>query len=470
MFKRILSLAVAVALLSGLVTIAAAQSATSATWTSSVTYYTPSATGGTLQIAYYAEGSATPVYAPDITLQPHAAGSLFIGNVSGLPESFAGGAVLSADVPIIATYVQFAGGGQAGEYGRLLYSGFQASDAASAYYIPTILYQKFGSTSMIGIQNTENSPITANLKVYAPGSTTPVVDEDYTIPAQSSEILAAADMTGLPTGFTGSAVIAATGNVVASSQETDDNGRGAYAFEGVSGGASKFYMATMLCDAFGGQKSYYAIQNAGSTDATVTIKFYNTSGTEVATMPATVIGAGNKISVNPCDEGVPAGTSGSAVIESTGAPVIAMGKVKAPNGMATAFVGQSAGYTRVAAPYIRWASDPASEWRAYVAVMNVGTANATNVIAHYYDGNGAEIGSETLASAGSPLAQYIKVNSNASTAGALDGNGDFGIDPYGGAIEIESDQPIVVVVRMTRGVSLGTTTMFAEDYNGVSVE
>jgi hypothetical protein len=146
-----------------------------------------------------------------------------------------------------------------------------------------------------------------------------------------------------------------------------------------------------------------------------------------------------------------------------------MGKVKATTGMVTAFVGQAAGSTKVAAPYIRWAADPTAEWRAYVAVMNVGTANATNIVAKYYDGYGNLAGSETLASSANPCPPFIKRNTNASTAGALDANGNFGITPYGGAVEIESDQPVVVVVRVSRVVSLGDVTKFAEDYNGVSI-
>lgn len=472
--KRILlgrAIVVLLALLAVPVLSVYAQSATNdASWDSSITYYTPSDTGGTLQVSYYPEDGSAAIQADPITLQGHKAGSLYIGSVSGMPTTFAGSAVLSADVPIIATNVQFAAGGQGGEYGRLLYNGFQGDEAATTFYIPTVLRQVYGSTSMVAIQNAENSPITANLRVYAPGSTTPTVDEDYAIPAQSSEILSASEMPGMPVGFTGSAVISATGRVVASAQETDDAGRGAYAFEGVANGSNRFYMPTMLCNVYGGQISYYAIQNAGSVTATTSITFYNTAGAVVATMPPTVIEAGNKLSVNPCDEGVPAGTSGSAVIESTGAPVIAMGKVKAPNGMATAFIGQAGGSTRVAMPYIRWAADPYSEWRSYVACMNVGSAPATSVVAHYYDGNGNEVGSgHVIASTGDPLDVFIKRNTTAPDAGALDGNGNFGISPYGGAVEVESDQPIVCLVRVQRDVNLGATTRFAEDYNGTDV-
>ena len=470
------------------ISVVQAQSATQQAWMSSITYYTPSDTAGQLTISFYSEGSATPITLPPIALNPHAAGSLYVGGVTELADTFGGTAVLSSDVYVIATAVQFAAGAEANNYGRLLYSGFTPSEAASPFYIPTVLNAKWGTTSLIAIQNTEDFEVTAHVEFYAVGSTTPTVDSDYDIPAQSDVILPCNDATkvGLPAGFNGSAIVTAhkkgdagvPGKVVASAQETEDSGRGAYAFEGLATGANTIYMPTMICDKWGAN-SYYAIQNASLTDtAHVTIDFYDTSGNKIAELPSTPLNLANKMSVNPCtivaDYGaandVPAGTSGSAVIKGTGAPVMAIGKVKAPDGMATAFVGQAAGSEKIAAPYIRWAANPTAGWRAYVAVMNVGVSDATDIVARYYDGTGTEVGSETLASPGNPLPQFIKRNTNPESAGALDADGNFGISPYGGAVEIESDQPIVVVVRIQRDVTgLEPTTRFAEDYNGVSI-
>ena len=66
---------------------ALAQSAVTATWDSSITYYTPDPIGGTMQVDYYdatgAQYSATP-----IALSGHKAGSLYIGSVGALPASF----------------------------------------------------------------------------------------------------------------------------------------------------------------------------------------------------------------------------------------------------------------------------------------------------------------------------------------------------------------------------------------------
>ncbi len=456
-----------------------AQSATNQTWTSSITYYTPSDTPGTLQISFYPEGSGTPITLDPISLNPHKAGSLFVGGVSALGSFTKGAAVLSSDVPIVATYVQFAAAPETNNYARLLYSGF--TDGGTTVYIPTFLNGAFGSTSLMGIQNLESFESTIEARFYALGSISPTRVVSYNVPPYSSVILPANDSAkvGLPAGFNGSAVIQAyrrgdpgtPARIVASVQETDDNGRGAYAFEGVTQGATQIYMATMLCNAFGtGQTSYYAIQNISLTEsASVRVRFYNTSGLQIAETPPQNINPANKWSLNPCNY-VPAGTSGSAVILSN-IPVVAIGKVKDATGMATAFVGQAQGGTRIVAPYIRWAANPTQEWRTYVAIMNVGTANATNIQVRYYDGNGTLRATHNVATSSNPLPPFIKRNTNASDAGALDGSGNFGFTPPGGAIEITSDQPIVVVVRAQRDLSppLGFVSRFAEDYNGTIV-
>jgi hypothetical protein len=314
----------------------------------------------------------------------------------------------------------------------------------------------------------------ATLKVFATGSTMPAFQETYPVEAQSSKIVTASDMAGdLGIGFSGSAKVEAPGGaVVASAQETEDAGRAAKAFEGLASdaGATTIYMASMMCEAFGAgvQTSYYAIQNVGSGQANVDIEFYNKQGQLVYTATGLSIGQDNKISENPCkyvsSEPALQGIVGSAVIKSTNSvPLIAMGKVKGASLTETAFVGQSAGGFKVAAPYIRWKSDPAQGERSYIAVMNVGGAAASDVKVHYYDTSGFRV-THDLTPGTDTLGRFIKANSNWSTASG--GNTDFGVNPYGGAIEVESDQPVIVVVRVQKdagGVVLG------EDYNGLVV-
>jgi hypothetical protein len=466
--KKVTFLAVAVMLIATLAPMGVfAQSADSQLWSTSITYYTPDPTGGTLQIKYYAEGSATSIDANPIPLSGHKAGSLFIGNTTEIPEmtlTFSGGAVLEADVPIIATAVNIAGD----DYPRTLYSGFAPEAASTNFFIPTVLYQKFNSNTLVSIQNVETSDVDATLTVYDPN---PTVVGTYTIKGQSAKLVPAADM-GLSPGFTGSGVVEATGRVVAAAQENYIDGRGAKAFEGLAAdaGAETIYMASMMCEAFGGQTSYYAIQ-AVDADATVEIEHYDKDGNLVYTKTGLSIDEGSKISENPCKytDVAPAlqGLSGSAVIKSTnGAKLIAMGKIAGGGLTPTAFLGQSAGAMKVAAPYIRWKVDATAGERSYVAVMNVGLGDATDVTATYYDNTGAAAATVDLATVGDPLPRFIKANTNWGNDGT---GGDFGVSPFGGAIEIQSDQPVVVVVRVSKSVSYGDVTLLAEDYNGQEV-
>lgn len=440
--------------------------ATSQTWTSSITYYTPSDSSGELNVYYY-QGTQSYTYGP-ITMNPHKAGSLFIGSTS-VPDNFAGSAVLSANVPVVATYVQFVSDeSQRGNFGRIIYSAFDPSQAATPFYVPTVLNHAFGSTSQVGVQNIGDSKITATLKFYSVGSSTPTKSVDKDIDKQASYVFRPDDL-GLPSGFSGSLVVTAGGPVVAASEETDDSGRGAYAFEGVANGAQELFMPSMLCNAFGGQTTYYAIQNTSLSSSTkVSATFYDTNGKVIGNMSKQTVTASNKLPVNPCDFGVPAGSNGSARFVSDTTDIIGIAKVKSSNGMATAFVGQSAGFTSQAAPYVRWADDPNAEFRSYIAIMNVGDAAAKNIVATYYDANGKAY-THKVATASDPLGKYIKRGSNPTNAGAPS---NFGISPVGGAVEVTSDQPVVVVVRTQKGVSppVGSISLFAEDYNGIEVK
>lgn len=479
--KRISILMTVSVLLAIMIPSAHAQSAVTVAWDSSITYYTPDANGGTMQVTYYAEDGAS--YSADpITLSGNKAGSLYIGSVGSLPSSFGGSAVLSADVPIVATSVQFAAGTEAGNYGRALYSGFDPTTAATPFYVPTVLHNQFNTTSRVSVQNVESFDVTATLTFKEPGETDIVHVVD--IPAQSAFIFMPDDIPGMRDPFNGSLVVqahqqgdtATDGRLVAVSQEAHVSGRAAYAFEGVAGGSTKVYMASMLCNYRAeDQVSYYAIQNASTTGTAtdVQITYYDTAGNEVGSDQKLGLGAGEKWSANPCAAGVSDGLSGSAVIESTGGdpqPLIAIGKVAASNGMVTSFLGEPSGNTKVAAPYIRWSSDPTAEFSAYIAVMNTGNSDATNIVARYYDGNGDLAGTDEIATASNPLPTLIKANTTAMSADALDAGGNFGISPYGGAVEFESDQPIVVVVRLAKAVNLGSVTMFAEDYNAVPIQ
>lgn len=475
--KKIIILFVVFLLLSFQFGSANAESATQTSWTSSITYYSTSESNGELFISYY-EGSNVYTAGP-YTINPHGAGSVNIGATS-VPDGFSGSAVLSANVPIFSTYVQFAKVDPA-SFSRAFYTGFDVSKAGSKFYLATVRANGI-STSSIGVQNVENFDITATLDFYKVGAVSPTFTYQVDIKPNSAFISNILDVPTYPGGsFDGSLIISATkkgdvgtpGKVVASAQETLDNGVSVYSYEGAKEGSTSIFIPTAMCER-NGQTSFFAIQNTGSSTANVTIDYYNTAGSLVGSLSSTSINVGAKLSTNPCQSNALVGQLGSAVIKSTNSlPIIAMGKVASASGLLTAFSGEASGSTSVVAPYVRYAANQNTSWSANLAIMNVGTANATNIVAKYYDVNGTLRATHTLATAGNPLAPYTKVNTNASSAGALINN-SFGYPAdggaNGGAVEILSDQPVVVLIRLsTEPNTIPNISLLGEDYNGIAV-
>jgi hypothetical protein len=447
-----------------------AQSATNQTWTSEIAYFNTEDASGTLNITFYdSNGDVTST--DPVALSPYQSGTLLIGSISGLGTDFSGSAVMSADVQIAAVYIEFVSGVESDDYDRKIYTGFFPGNAANTFYIPTVLKKAFGATSQIGIQNVDSSlsaPLT--LEFFIPGETDPAyTDESITLDPQAAYIFSMNDYASIPDGFSGSLKItSAGGEIVASSEETWDNDRFAYSFEGVASGENKVYVPTMLCRYGPGLSiSYYALQAVGG-EANVIMRHYDrNTGAQVGEdfSLEDPLPDGGKASLQPCrDGGVPDGAIGSSVIETTGAPIIVTVKVAdETGGIRTAFIGQGTGATHQALPYVRWNADPAAEFLSYIAIMNIGEDDATDVKAYYYDSSGTLVTTHVIADAGSALPPMLKRNTNAATAGALDLDGNFA-----GAVIITSDQPVLVTVRAAKEVSdLGIINMFAEDYTGI---
>jgi hypothetical protein len=111
---------------------------------------------------------------------------------------------------------------------------------------------------------------------------------------------------------------------------------GAYAFEGHILTQNKMFMPSMLALFQNQFTSFYAIQASGG-QAQVMIKYYDTAGNLLKTTPQFTVNDGAKVSHDPVADGVGAGKIGSAVIESTGAPILVVAKIVGNNGMRTAF-------------------------------------------------------------------------------------------------------------------------------------
>ncbi len=434
-----------------------AQSATNATWTSAIIYQNTSNSSGNLSVTFY-DGSGTEYSVASLPVTAFKSGTIQVGTVAtspGLPAGFQGSAVVSSDVNVAVTYLQF---DSSAAYGRMIYNGFTADQGSLNFSLPTILKQKFGTTSRVGVQNIGNTSTSVQLRFFSSGSATPTFTDNKTIPAKASYIFSLNDYANgdIPVGFTGSLEIVSDSQpVVAASQETSDSGRAAYAFEGVAVGEQKVFVPTMICKKWDAT-SYYAVQAVGG-DATFDIDHFDTDGTRQGGQTNVTLTSGAKLSVNPCADGVAADLNGSSVITTSSGRIQVVVKVVSDAGFSTGFIARGTGATRQALPYVRWSSDAASGYRSYIAVMNVSDSTASTVTAKYYDDAGNLVGTHNLG----PLLPAQKTNTSVAMAvGAVDWNG---------SVVIESDQPVLVTNRSQINVSLGDTSQIAEDYTGIEI-
>jgi hypothetical protein len=449
----------------------------SPTWNSIIYYYNPGTTSGTLGVTFVNTGlGTTPAGIDGVGVGAHAFGLVSVGSTG----DYKGAATLSADVPLVAVYKQFDAGG--GAYAPVLYSSFDATQSSTTgtVYVPSVLHAGY-YVSKVGIQNVETEAVSLTLTFFdASGS--PKATLQKSLASQGAFIFQIVDdadnVPGIPSSFDGSLVIKATkvngggaARVVAAVEDLQSQGQRSYAYEGSSATSKTFNLPYANCHYSTNQQSTtFFVQNAGSSPATINVFYYTTAGAGITYYtPAAKIVPGARMAVSACDSKVFAkmnGKNGTARITSD-QPLVVVGKATSTDGLSTAFTGQPAGSVHVLLPYIPYKKLSSGE-RATLSIMNVGAAAAKNVYINYYyqkaDKSSFAPQKVVIATATATLAKYGKYTATPKVNGAaLDANGD-----YLGAAEVISDQPVVVIVRVTQNVTgiPGIITL-GEDYTGV---
>lgn len=433
-------------------------------FTTSLTYQNMGTATAQVSIDFYENASSTtPINVPRPDLPASAGTSVFVGSLASVPANFQGSAVLQSTEPIAATLVQVPSSTTVKN--RPLSNGI--SQGSSSVLIATVLKNQFGYHSKFSVQNAGTAAADVVIKFYNTSAT--LVDTiNQTIQPGAAYFVDAGTVANLGTSFNGSAVIeAAGGNLVASAMELSIAGTGASAFEGLSGGATKVFMATALCNAFppANYNSAYAIQNTNLTTATNVTVTYSNGATETR-----AIQPGSKQSFQACSAtGMTNNFSGSAIVESTATEIVAIGKVSG-TGLSTAFLGQPTGSPKLAIPYVRWSQsqyDSGARQRTFIAIQNVGPADLATgqVLVKYLDKNGATVTTHTLGA----IAQNAKANSNPYST-SDPGAAEFGYytdGTFGGSAIVEgpAGSQLIAVARVQSKVGTGAV---GEDYNGIT--
>ncbi len=223
-----------------------------------------------LTINFYDSSGALSCTKND-TLSPLASKGYWVPAESCLPTGWVGGVIVTSDQPIVSVGRPHIGSQ------ITTYNGFSSGSTSS--FIPMLFKDAFGGSydAAFYLQNTHSSN-TANLTIQfydsagilsctKNDSLAPFASKGYWVPSE----------TCLPAGWVGGAVVTSDQPIV--SVGRPHIGSQITTYNGFSSGSSSSFLSMLFKDAFGGSyDSAFYIQNTEATQATVTTKFYDSSG------------------------------------------------------------------------------------------------------------------------------------------------------------------------------------------------
>jgi alpha-tubulin suppressor-like RCC1 family protein len=360
-----------------------------------------------VQIAYF-DQSGAPVGTGDLinNLPVNASWTVRQDNGNSFPSSGgnavqAGSAVVFSNQPIASFVNEFApgNGGDATSY-----SGVQVpSGVGSILYAPTIVNNAYGGyTTGIGLLNQGSVPTDVTI-TYRDGGGIVVKTQTVTaLAAHAYQALYSGDTAlALPNGFAGTATITSSSQVLGAIVNETGPGGQFSSYDAVAPSGMPLNAPVALNNAYGGYYTGMGIQNTSLSAGTVSVTYYDASGTATAkTFPIAAYGYLGVYQGSATD-GPPVGAY-TAVIQSTlqlAAIVNEVGPAGAGSArQSTSYNTFGSGNASLHLPLVENAgSDP---WNTGLGIMNTGTGSTTVTINYYDAVTGAAVGTvqtQTLA-------------------------------------------------------------------------
>ena len=321
---------------------------------------------------------------------------------SGGDASQAGSAVVFSTQPIASFVNEFA---PANVGDATSYSGVQVpSGVATTLYAPTIVNNAYGGyTTGIGLLNQGTSPTDVTIS-YRNGSGSVVKTQTVSgLAAHAYRSLYSGDaVLALPSGFAGTATMTSSNGQPLGAVVNEVGPGGQFSsYDAVASANATLNVPVALNNAFGGYYTGLAIQNTTGSIGTVSVTYYDASGT--GTAKSFSIGPYGSLGVfqGSATDGPPIGAytaviQGIAVLASLKLAAI-VNEVAPPVGtaqMSTAYNTVSAGSAFVHLPLVENAGgDP---WNTGEGIMNTGTSNASLIVYYYDASTGAAVGTPQM--------------------------------------------------------------------------
>ena len=344
----------------------------------------------TVRIDYY-DQAGNRVGAGDLvdTLAPNATWIVPQNNGHSFPGGGAGSAIISGSQPIAAFVNEF----PPTNADASSYTGISLdSGVGTTLYAPTIANQAYGGyTTGIGLVNLATAAVTITANYRDAGG---AVIKTQTVGAAAGAYVAlySGDPSlALPTGFAGTATISSSGgNLAAVVNETGPGGQFS-SYNAVPSGSTTLFSPAALRNAYGGYTTGTGIQNTTGTAGTVTITYYNGSGTPTTTSHA--IAANGYVGLYQGTD-IPVDGAYTARITSTVAIAAIVNEV-APSANpavqeSTAYNTFAAGSSSLHLPLVESAG--ADGWSTGQGIMNTGSSSTTVTVTYYDPGTGTQVG------------------------------------------------------------------------------
>lgn len=342
--KLIRSILVVILVVAGLLGLATGASAQGGTWVTGImivnlsTAPSPGGDANITVIFYWAEGqgalSGTVAHSFTDVIPAGKSVSYYVptnSKTAGLPANFVGSVVVSSDKPVAATLnTQVpSGSGATTSNPNRVGTASGVSNPYQTLYVPEVMKAYGGWNSYVAIQNTAGTTATVVIHYYNASNGAEVTAAKRTQPIHpfSTMVFRQSDNVNLLSNWVGSAVITGTqalagicnfynaGTSVATTAFLSYNAFGA--------GATILSVPRIVRNYYNYQGGL-TIQNIGTANTNVTIKFFIGGHTYTKTLTAILPNSSRVLYMPNITELGSAAGSGSAIITSSGQPIVAI--------------------------------------------------------------------------------------------------------------------------------------------------
>ena len=276
-------------------------------------------TGGNanIMVKLYQTGSSSPAVQFSDTVMPGTSKTYDLGSssqFSGVANGFLGSIVVTGDKPLaVQSFVDFVGGSKA----VYAFSGLDAAAAASKLFAPLVRRAFAGATTGISIVNPNASAVTVNISYkHNPASGDPGDYVQSLNIAGNSSAVAYQGTGPMPANWLGSAVLEATGPIVAMVNDAAASTSAAYNAPSAAD-AGKTVSVPLVRNRQTTSQFTTGVQvmNVGTGTATVSITYKSSGGTAYGPEVASVPQYGSVTFYQPSGP-FPVGAYGSATVTS----------------------------------------------------------------------------------------------------------------------------------------------------------